>query len=145
MVLAYNMQREEIFPSERAFAYKMKLNAIRSQGKRKDLTCAQIEHKLGMKSREIIAEEMGSSAAQVSRYIRLTELIPKLLDMVDAGRLAISVANEISYLNHYYQEWIYEYIHENGMIKQEQLIDLRPYREDDSLTQEQMIDILIQV
>lgn len=139
-----NMQREEILPSERAFAYKMKLNAIRSQGRRKDLTCAQNEHKLGMKSREVIAEEMGSSAAQVSRYIRLTELIPKLLDMVDAGKLAVSVANEISYLNHSYQEWIYEYIHENGMIKQEQLIDLRPYREDDSLTQEMMIDILIQ-
>ena len=139
-----NMQREEILPSERAFAYKMKLNAIRSQGRRKDLTCAQNEHKLGVKSREVIAEEMGSSAAQVSRYIRLTELIPKLLEMVDAGKLAISVANEISYLNHSYQEWIYEYIHENGMIKQEQLIDLRPYREDDSLTQEMMIDILIQ-
>ncbi len=140
-----NMQREEILPSERAFAYKMKLNAIRSQGQRRDLTSAQIEQKLGGKtSRQIIAEEMGSSGAQVARYIRLTELIPKLLDMVDAGRLAISVANEISYLNHSYQEWIYEYIHENGMIKQEQLIDLRPYREDDSLTQEMMIDILIQ-
>ena len=124
---------------------KMKLNAIRSQGQRRDLTSVQVEQKLsGKTSRERIAEEMGSSAVQVSRFIRLTELIPKLLNMVDQKKLALSVAVEISNLNHSYQEWIYEYIHENGMIKQEQLIDLRPYREDDSLTQEMMIDILIQ-
>lgn len=140
-----NMQREEILPSERAFAYKMKLNAIRSQGKRRDLTSVQVEQKLnGKTSREQIAEDMGTSAVQVSRFIRLTELIPKLLDMVDSKRLALSVAVEISYLNKKYQQWIYEYIHENGMIKQEQLMDLRKYRDDDSLTQEQMIDILIQ-
>ena len=64
--------------------------------------------------------------------------------MVDAGRLALAVAQEISYFNDTYQQWLYEYIHENGMIKQEQLMDLRQYRDDDSLTQEQMIDILIQ-
>jgi ParB family chromosome partitioning protein len=64
--------------------------------------------------------------------------------MVDEGRLAVSVAVEISYFNHTYQQWLWEYIHENGMIKQEQLMDLRQYRDDDSLTQEQMIDILIQ-
>ena len=139
-----NMQREEILPSEKAFAFKMKLDAIRHQGKRTDSTCVHDEHKSGKKSREVIADEMGSSAVQVSRYIRLTELIPKLLDMVDDGRLALAVAVEISYLNHSYQQWLYEYIHENGMIKQEQLMDLRKYREDDSLTQEQMIDILIQ-
>ena len=139
-----NMQREEILPSEKAFAYKMKLDAIRRQGKRPDSTCVQVEHKLGMKSRDIIAEEMGTSAVQVSRFIRLTELIPKLLKMVDENRLALSVAVEISYLNSTYQQWLYEYITENGMIKQEQLMDLRQYREDDSLTQEQMIDILIQ-
>ena len=140
-----NMQREEILPSEKAFAYKMKLDAIRRQGKRRDLTSAQIEQKLeGKTSSQIIAEEMGSSGAQVARYIRLTELIPKLLDMVDEGRLAVSIAVEISYFNHTYQQWLWEYIHENGMIKQEQLMDLRQYRDDDSLTQEQMIDILIQ-
>lgn len=140
-----NMQREEILPSERAFAYKMKLNAIRRQGRRSDLTSVQIEQKLdGKTSRERIAEDMGTSAVQVSRFIRLTELIPKLLKMVDEKRLALSVAVEISYLNHTYQQWLYEYITENGMIKQEQLMDLRKYREDDSLTQEQMIDILIQ-
>ena len=140
-----NMQREEILPSEKAFAYKMKLDAIRSQGKRRDLTSDQVEQKLdGKTSREIIAEEMGCSGAQVARFIRLTELIPKLLDMVDEKRLALSVAVELSYFNNNYQQWLYEYIHENGMIKQEQLIDLRQYRDDDSLTQEQMIEILIQ-
>ena len=140
-----NMQREEILPSEKAFAYKMKLDAIRSQGKRRDLTSDQVEQKLdGKTSREIIAEEMGCSGAQVARFIRLTELIPKLLDMVDEKRLALSVAVELSYFNDNYQQWLYEYIHENGMIKQEQLIDLRQYRDDDSLTQEQMIEILIQ-
>ena len=138
-----NMQREEILPSERAFAYKMKLDAIRSQGRRTDLTCVRDEHKLGKKSREIIAEEMGSSASQVSRYIRLTELLPKLLDMVDAGRLSLTCAVEISYFNKNYQQWILEYICENGMIKQEQLMELRPYREDDSLSHEQLLDILI--
>ena len=140
-----NMQREEILPSEKAFAYKMKLDAIRSQGKRRDLTSDQVEQKLdGKTSREIIAEEMGCSGAQVARFIRLTELIPKLLDMVDEKRLALSVAVELSYFNNNYQQWLYEYIHENGMLKQEQLIDLRQYRDDDSLTQEQMIEILIQ-
>ena len=140
-----NMQREEILPSEKAFAYKMKLDAIRSQGKRRDLTSDQVEQKLdGKTSREIIAEEMGCSGAQVARFIRLTELIPKLLDMVDEKRLALSVAVELSYFNNNYQQWLYEYIHENGMIKQEQLIDLRQYRDDNSLTQEQMIEILIQ-
>lgn len=64
--------------------------------------------------------------------------------MVDDGKLSFIVAGEISYFNHTYQQWFWEYIHENGMIKQEQLMDLRQYRDDDSLTQEQMIDILIQ-
>ena len=98
-----NMQREEILPSEKAFAYKMKLDAIRSQGKRRDLTSDQVEQKLdGKTSREIIAEEMGCSGAQVARFIRLTELIPKLLDMVDEKRLALSVAVELSYFNNNY-------------------------------------------
>jgi ParB family chromosome partitioning protein len=135
-----NMQREEILPSERAFAYKMKLDAIKHQGVKR--TSPQVGVKL--QAADIVGESTGVSGSQVSRYIRLTELIPKLLDMVDEGRLAISCAVEISFLNHTYQQWVWEYIHENGMIKQEQLMDLRQYRDDDSLTQEQMIDILIQ-
>ncbi|SDB52292.1 hypothetical protein [Butyrivibrio sp. INlla16] len=95
-------------------------------------------------SGDIVGQASGLNRTQVFRYIRLTELIPKLLNMVDSGKLAVFVAVEISYLNHRYQQWLYEFITENGMIKQEQLMDLRKYRDDDSLTQEQMIDILIQ-
>ena len=80
---------------------------------------------------------------QVYRYIRLTELIPKLLDMVDEKRLALSVAVELSYMNKNVQQWIYEFIRENGMIKQEQLMELRKYRDDKNMTQEQLITILI--
>ncbi|MCR5776133.1 MAG: ParB/RepB/Spo0J family partition protein [Lachnospiraceae bacterium] len=135
-----NMQREEVLPSEKAFAFKMKMDAIKHQGSRRT-TSPQLGGKL--EAADIVGEAAGVSGTQVQRYVRLTYLIPKLLDIVDEGRLAVSVAVEISYLNHTYQQWLWEYIHENGMVKQEQLMDLRKYRDDDSLTQEQMIDILI--
>ena len=138
-----NMQREEILPSERAYSLKMKMDALNHQGKRSDLTLSTEETKL-MYSATEVGESVGLKRAQVHRYIRLTYLIPKLLDMIDEGRLAVAIGVEISYFNHTYQQWLWEYIHENGMIKQEQLMDLRQYRDDDSLTQEQMIDILIQ-
>ena len=94
-----NLQREHILPSERAFAYKMKMDAIKHQGRRADLTCAQDEHKLdGKKSRDIVAEEAGVSKNQVSRYIRLTELIPEIRDMVDEKKIAFNPAVELSYL-----------------------------------------------
>lgn len=137
-----NMQREEILPSERAFSLKMKMDAMNHRGSRSDLTLSTERTKFH--SAESVGETVGLKHSQIHRYIRLTYLIPKLLDMVDAGRLALAVAQEISYFNDTYQQWLYEYIHENGMIKQEQLMDLRQYRDDDSLTQEQMIDILIQ-
>jgi ParB family chromosome partitioning protein len=137
-----NMQREEILPSERAFAFKMKMNAIKHQGR--ELTGTLFLEETKSHSGDLVGQASGLNRTQVFRYIRLTELIPKLLSMVDQGKLAVFVAVDISYLNKKYQQWIYEYIHENGMIKQEQLMDLRKYRDDDSLTQEQMIDILIQ-
>ena len=94
-----NLQRESLLPSERAFAYKMKLEAMKHQGERVDLTCAQVGHKLdGRKSRDILAEQMGESKNQISRYIRLTELIPALLDMVDEKKIAFNPAVELSYL-----------------------------------------------
>ena len=137
-----NMPREEVLPSERAFALKMKMDAMKHRGSRTDLTLSHDATKLN--SAEQIGETAGLGRSQVHRYIRLTYLLPKLLEMVDAGRLSFLVAVEISYFNKTYQEWLWEYIRENGMIKQEQLMDLRKYRDDDSLTQEQMIDILIQ-
>ena len=82
-----NIQREELLPSEKAFAYKMKLEAMKRQGVRTDLTCVQNEHKLGKKSRELLGEQVGISSVQVTRYIRLTELIPELLDLVDNKKL----------------------------------------------------------
>ena len=112
-----NIQREELLPSEKAFAYKMKLEAMKRQGVRTDLTCVQNEHKLGKKSRELLGEQVGISSVQVTRYIRLTELIPELLDLVDNKKLQFTVAVDISYIDKEVQEWIYEYISDTGFIK----------------------------
>ena len=97
LVVDSNLQREDLLPSERALAYKLKLEALKHQGQRKDLTSVQVEQKLG--AREKVAQEAGeSSGVQVMRYIRLTELIPPLLDMVDERRIAFNPAYELSFL-----------------------------------------------
>ena len=102
-----NLQRETLLPSEKAFSYKMKLEAMRRQGARTDLTSAQVGRKLeSRESREILAEQVGESKNQISRYIRLTELIPPLLEMTDAKKLSFNPAVEISYLNAEAQEWL---------------------------------------
>lgn len=139
-----NIQREELLPSERAFAFKMKMDAIRHQGNRCDLTCAQNGHKLNLKSRDIIAESAGVSKNQVSRFIRLTELIPELLDMVDRKRLNFTIAVDISYIDKQVQQWLYEYIRENGFIKPNQISALRKYLDQGqtTVTQQLMISIL---
>jgi len=94
-----NLQRESLLPSERAFAYKMKLDAMKHQGERVDLTCSQVGNKLeGKKSSEILAEQVGQSKNQIFRYIRLTELIPELMDMVDEKKIALNPAYELSFL-----------------------------------------------
>ena len=95
-----NLQRENILPSERAFAYKMKLEALKNQGARSELTCGQFGHKLiGAKARDIVADESGDNARNVQRFIRLTSLIPELLDMVDEKKIAFNPAVELSYLD----------------------------------------------
>lgn len=91
-----NLQRESLLPSERAFAYKMKLDAMKHQGERVDLTSSQVGTKL--RADEILAQQAGSSRNQVQRYIRLTELIPELMDMVDEKKIALSPAYELSFL-----------------------------------------------
>ena len=91
-----NLQREKILPSERAFAYKMKLEALKNQGARSDLTSVQVAPKL---STEKIGEEVGMSKDNVKRYIRLTNLVPELLDMVDEKKIAFNPAVELSYLD----------------------------------------------
>ena len=94
-----NLQRESLLPSERAFAYKMKLDAMKHQGERVDLTCSQVGNKLeGKKSSEILAEQVGQSKNQIFRYIRLTELIPELMDMVDEKKIALNPAYGLSFL-----------------------------------------------
>lgn len=113
-----NIQRETILPTERGFAYKMKLEAMKRQGKRVDLTCVQLGHKLeGIKSVEILANEVGESKNQVRRYIRLTELIEPLRDMVDGLRedkkkIALNPAVELSYLSKENQQFVVKYIEE---------------------------------
>lgn len=94
-----NFQRTTILPSEKAFAYKMRLEAIKRQGQRTDLTSATLLQKLGKTSREIIAENSGESHEQVRKYIRLTNLIPELLQLVDEGRIKMRPAVELSYLD----------------------------------------------
>ena len=136
-----NIQREELLPSEKAFAYKMKLDAMKRQGIRTDLTCVQNEHKSGKKSRELLGEQVGISSVQVTRYIRLTELIPELLDLVDNKKLQFTVAVDISYIDKEVQEWIYEYICDTGFIKPKQIAALRNQLNDGPINQIQMLSI----
>lgn len=97
-----NLHREKLLPSEKAFAYKMKLDVLKKQGKRTDLTSAQVAPKL--RSDELIAEEAGESRATIQRFVRLTNLIKPLLDMVDAGKIALTPAEKLSYLKKDEQE-----------------------------------------
>ena len=136
-----NIQREELLPSEKAFAYKMKLDAMKRQGIRTDLTCVQNEHKSGKKSRDLLGEQVGISSVQVTRYIRLTELIPKLLDLVDNKKLQFTVAVDISYIDKEVQGWIYEYICDTGFIKPKQIAALRNQLNDGPINQIQMLSI----
>ena len=119
MVLAYNIQREELLPSEKAFAYRMKLDAMRRQAGRpaKNYSGQNDQNLSGTVSRDILAEQVGESSKQIQRYIRLTELIPELLDMVDHKRLNFTIAVDISYIDKEIQKWIYEYICDTGFIK----------------------------
>ena len=106
-----NLQRENILPSERAKAYKMKLEAIKRQGERTDLTCTQVGHKSnGTKSIQKVADEAGESRTQVQRYIRLNELQPELQHLVDEGKIGMTPAVEISYLKPDEQKMLVETI-----------------------------------
>lgn len=143
-----NLQREQILPSERAFAYKMKLEAIKSQGKRNDLTSTQPVQKLSV---EVIADEMGESRESVRRYIRLTELIPELLQFVDNHYLrdkenmtmALAPAIEISYLSKNEQDMLLEAMETSlATPSTPQAKRLREESEKGTLTEEKIQDIL---
>lgn len=135
-----NIQRENLLFSEKAFAYKMKLDAIKKQGSRTDLTCTQVAHKLGgKKSVEVVADDAGISKDQVRRYIRLTELITPLLDMVDEKKIAFNTAVELSYLSKNEQETLRSKIEELEVIpSMAQATKLKKYSSDNGLT-----DVLI--
>lgn len=137
-----NIQREELLPSEKAFAYRMKLDAMKRQGTRSDLTSCQNGTKF--RADQLMSEQVGDSARNIQRYIRLTELIPDLLDMVDRKRLNFTIAVDISYIDKQVQQWLYEYIRENGFIKPNQISALRKYfdQENTVMNQQLMISIL---
>lgn len=108
MLVDSNLHREHILPSEKAYAYKMKIDAMKNQGKRSDLTSTQVVSKL--RTSEVVGEQSGESREQVRRYIRLTHLIPEILNMVDENRMAFSVGVELSYLTEYEQQDLLEAI-----------------------------------
>lgn len=137
-----NLQRERISPSEKAFAYKMKLDAMKRQaGRPSQKNSGQNDQNFGKVSRDVLAEEVGESSKQIQRYIRLTELIPELLDMVDAKKLNFTIAVDISYIDKEMQKWIYEYIRDTGFIKPKQITALRKQLEEGTVNQGFMISI----
>ena len=136
-----NLQREEILPSEKAFAYKMRYEAMRRQGQRNDLTSSRFGKKLW--ADQELAKEVGESRGQIHRYLRLVELIPQLLDLVDKKALAIATAVEISFLDTKIQEMLYEYMLGNDICKTFQIFALRDYlKENDDITKMELIRIL---
>ena len=134
-----NIQREEILPSERAWSLKMKMDAIKRQGKRSDLTSDQNGPKL---SAVEVGESAGISSTQVKRYIRLTELIPEILDLVDQKKVQFTLAVDISYFDEQVQKWIYEYIKDNGFLKPVQIAVLKEQTNLSNTSQYNVISIL---
>lgn len=139
-----NLQREQILPSEKAFAYKMKLEAMKRQGMRRDLTCAPVEHKLkGVKSRDVLAENSKDSRETIRRYIRLTDLIPEILDMVDDNKIAMRPAVELSYLPKKQQEILFDTMQlEDCTPSHAQAIKLRKFSEEGRFNKEVVFSIL---
>lgn len=140
-----NLQREQIFPSEKAFAYKMKLDAMkRQQGYRSDLTSATPLQKSGKKSsREILAEQAGESHEQIRKYIRLTELITPILDMVDSGKIAIRPAVELSYLPKEQQTILLDTMQlEDCTPSHAQAIKMRKFANEGRLNEDVILSIL---
>ena len=141
-----NIQREEILPSERAFSFKMKMEAIKRQGARDDLTSGTQFQKSGIKvdswSREVVGDEVGITGRQVAKYIRLTELIPELLDSVDSKKITLTMGVDLSYLDEQVQKWVYEYYHDNGFLKPVQVEALRNQQNLSNASQYSVISIM---
>ena len=139
-----NLQRETILPSEKAFAYKMKLEAMKRQGQRSDLTSAPLEPKLrGSRSNEELAASSPDSRSQIQRFIRLTELIPPVLDMVDSGKIAFRPAVELSYLSKEQQQSLYDTMEcEDCTPSLAQAIKMKEFSRDGKLTEEVILSIM---
>lgn len=146
-----NLQRETILPSEKAFAYKMKLDAMKKQGQRTDLTSTPVGQKSGKYSVEVLGEQVGESKSQIQRYIRLTNLIPELLDLVDNSvlkekeklQIALRPAVELSYLTKEEQSDLYETIEsEDCTPSHAQAIKMRQFSEQGRLNEDVIFSIL---
>lgn len=136
-----NLQRERVLPSEKAFAYKMKLDAMRRQGQRTDLTSRPMVEKL--ESVEKMGRDTGESGRQIQRYIRLTNLIPEILDMVDDGRIAFRPAVELSYLTEQEQSALYDTMgREDCTPSLAQAIKMKAFSRDGKLTDAVILSIM---
>lgn len=136
-----NIQREELLPSEKAFAYKMKMDAMRRTAGRPTKENST-QNGRNLETAEIIGKEVGESKNQVRRYVRLTELTPELLEYVDLKRIPFTSAVEISYLDKEIQKWLFEYIRDNGLVKPKQIALLRKACETGIMTEGKLIAIL---
>lgn len=139
-----NLQRETILPSEKAFAYKMKLEAMKRQGERTDLTSSPLDKKLkGLTSAQQVSQKSGDSQPQIYRFIRLTELIPSVLDMVDSGKIAFRPAVELSYLSKEQQQSLYDTMEcEDCTPSLAQAIKMKEFSRDGKLTEEVILSIM---
>ena len=139
-----NLQREQILPSEKAFAYKLKLDAMKRQGQRTDLTSSPLATKLkGQRSDEILGQQVGESKDTIRRYIRLTELITPILDMVDSGKIAIRPAVELSYLPKEQQTALLDTMQlEDCTPSHAQAIKMRKFSEEGRLNEDVILSIL---
>ena len=136
-----NLHREKILPSEKAFAYKMKMDALSRQGQRTDLTSTQVGRKL--ETAEIIGEQSGESKNQVRRYIRLTELIPQILSMVDSEKIALTPAVELSYLTKQEQQDLLETMEsEDCTPSLSQAVQLKKLSQSGELNMDKIFEIL---
>ena len=136
-----NLQRETILPSEKAFAYKMKLEAMKRQGQRSDLTSTPLVSK--SRSNEELGQKNGDSREQVRRFIRLTELIPSVLDMVDSGKIAFRPAVELSYLSKEQQQSLYDTMEcEDCTPSLAQAIKMKEFSRDGKLTEEVILSMM---
>lgn len=136
-----NIQREELLPSEKAFAYKMKMDAMKRSAGRPSKENAR-QNVGNYETADLIGKDNGESGRQVQRYIRLTELIPELLEYVDLKRMTFTSAVEISYLDKEIQKWLFEYIRDNGLVKPKQIALLRKACETGIMTEGKLIAIL---